>query len=55
MIGVPFARAMNPISKANWTGTHVEPDVTVTGGRGLATAQKLAIEKLRGVLSASGK
>jgi len=30
MIGVPVARAMNPISKANWTGTHVEPDVTVT-------------------------
>ena len=29
MIGVPFARAINPISKTNWEGTGVEPDVKV--------------------------
>src|SRR6266481_8999082 len=27
LIGMPFARAINPISKTNWEGTGVEPDV----------------------------
>ncbi len=42
MIGVPFARAINPISKTNWEGTGVEPDVKVPAADALATAQKLA-------------
>jgi peptidase S41-like protein len=46
MIGVPFARAINPISKTNWEGTGVEPDVKVPATDALATAQKLAIAKL---------
>jgi len=46
MIGVPFARAINPISKTNWEGTGVEPDVKVPATDALATAQKLAGEKL---------
>ena len=46
MIGVPFARAINPISKTNWEGTGVEPDVKVSAANALATAQKLASEKL---------
>jgi len=46
MIGVPFARAINPISKTNWEGTRVEPDVKVPAADALATAQKLAVEKL---------
>jgi hypothetical protein len=46
MIGVPFARAINPISKTNWEGTGVEPDVKVSAADALATAQKLAAEKL---------
>jgi hypothetical protein len=46
MIGVPFARAINPISKTNWEGTGVEPDVKVPAMDALATAQKLAVEKL---------
>jgi retinol-binding protein 3 len=45
MIGVPFARAINPISKTNWEGTGVEPDVKVPTADALATAQKLAAEK----------
>jgi retinol-binding protein 3 len=44
-IGVPFARAINPISKTNWEGTGVEPDVKVLAADALATAQKLATEK----------
>jgi len=46
MIGVPFARAINPISKTNWEGTGVDPDVKVPAPDALATAQKLAAEKL---------
>jgi hypothetical protein len=46
MIGVPFARAINPISKTNWEGVGVEPDVKVPSAEALSTAQKLAAEKL---------
>jgi hypothetical protein len=46
MVGVPFARAINPISKTNWEGTGVEPDVKVPAADALATAQKLATEKM---------
>jgi hypothetical protein len=42
MIGVPFARAINPISKTNWEGTGVEPDVKVAAADALTTAEKLA-------------
>jgi len=46
MIGVPFARAINPISKTNWERVGVEPDVKIPATDALATAQKLATEKL---------
>ena len=46
MIGVPFAKAVNPISKTNWEGTGVEPDVKVKAADALTTAQKLVMEKL---------
>jgi retinol-binding protein 3 len=45
-IGVPFARAINPITHTNWEGTGVEPDVKVSAADALTTAQKLAAEKL---------
>ena len=45
MIGVPFARAINPITKTNWEGTGVEPDVKVPAADALTTAQKLIAEK----------
>jgi len=38
--------AINPISKTNWEGTGVEPDVKVPAADTLATAQKLTAEKL---------
>ena len=44
-IGVPFARAINPITKTNWEGTGVEPDVSVPASEALATAQKLIGDK----------
>jgi C-terminal processing protease CtpA/Prc len=45
-IGVPFARAINPISKANWEGAGVEPDVKVPAADALETAKRLAAERL---------
>jgi hypothetical protein len=41
MIGVPFARAINPVTKTNWEGTGVEPDVKVPAADALAKAQEL--------------
>jgi len=46
MIGVPFAKAINPISKTNWEGTGVVPDVKVPADDALSTAEKLATDKL---------
>jgi hypothetical protein len=41
-IGVPFGRPINPVSKTDWEGTGVEPDVKVPAADALATAEKLA-------------
>lgn len=46
VIGVPFARAINPITMTNWEGVGVEPDVKVAAADALTTAQKLASEKV---------
>jgi retinol-binding protein 3 len=46
MIGVPFARAVNPVSKTNWEGTGVEPDVSVKAAEALEKAEELAKSKL---------
>jgi len=45
-IGVPFARAVNPISKKNWEGTGVEPDVSVKAEDALEKAEELAAHQL---------
>ena len=46
-IGVPFARPVNPVSKKDWEGTGVQPDVKITATDALSTAEKLAADKLR--------
>ncbi len=46
-IGVPFAKSLDPITKTNWEGTGVEPDVKVPAADALTTAQKLAVEKIQ--------
>ena len=46
IVGVPFARAINPVSKTDWEGTGVEPDHPVKAADALETAQKLAEAKL---------
>jgi hypothetical protein len=45
-IGVPFARAINPISKTNWEGTGVAPDVAVPADQAFDRAYVLALEKV---------
>lgn len=40
MIGVPFARAINPITHTNWEGIGVKPDIAVPAKEALETARK---------------
>ena len=46
LVAVPFARAVNPISKTNWEGKGVEPDFKVPAIQALEKAKALAIEQL---------
>jgi C-terminal processing protease CtpA/Prc len=46
-VGVPFAKSLDPVTKTNWEGTGVEPDVKVPASDALETAEKLAVEKIR--------
>jgi hypothetical protein len=46
-IRVPDTRAINPISKTNWEGTGVEPDVKVKAADALTTVREMAWNKLR--------
>ena len=46
IIGVPFARAINPISKTNWEGTGVEPDIKAPQDEALDVARKMALEQI---------
>ncbi|HEY0132149.1 MAG TPA: S41 family peptidase [Allosphingosinicella sp.] len=45
-IFVPTGAAVNPISKTNWEGVGVKPDVAVDPASALETARRLALEKL---------
>ena len=45
-LGVPLARPINPVTHKDWEGTGIVPDVKVPASEALATAQKLAIEKM---------
>lgn len=47
MIGVPWGRPINPVTKKDWEGTGVEPDVKVPADDALTTAVKLATEKIQ--------
>jgi hypothetical protein len=46
MMSLPFARAVNPITKTNWEAVGVKPDVKTSRDKALKTAQMLAIEKM---------
>lgn len=42
---VPTGRAINPITKTNWEGTGVKPDVETPAEQALKTAHMLAVQK----------
>ncbi len=43
---IPSGRAINPITKTNWEGTGVQPDVAVPAADALKTAHILALKRL---------
>ena len=45
-IGVPFGRPINPVTKGDWEGKGIEPDVKVSAADALTAAEKLAADKL---------
>lgn len=44
---VPFGRVTSPITKSNWEGVGVVPDIVVSPGKALLVAQLEAIRKLK--------
>ncbi len=48
---VPSGRAINPITKTNWEGTGVSPDVDVPAAQALTVARLMALKKSLGTLS----
>jgi hypothetical protein len=46
ILRVPYARAINPVSKTNWEGTGVAPDIAVPAADAFDRAYVLAVEKL---------
>src|SRR6185312_13003427 len=43
---IPVGESINPITKTNWEGVGVQPDVSVPAGNALQEAQRLALRKL---------
>lgn len=46
-IAIPFARSINPVTKTDWEGVGLEPDVKVPAADALDAALRLAREKLQ--------
>jgi len=46
LVTVPFGRAVNPITKTNWEGTGVEPDIKTPAEQALIVARTEALKKL---------
>jgi retinol-binding protein 3 len=48
ILRVPVARAINPVSKTNWEGTGVAPDIQIPASEAFDRAYAMALEKLAG-------
>ncbi len=46
-LSVPYGRAVNPITKTNWEGTGVEPDISVPSEDALLVAHMEILKKLK--------
>lgn len=55
MVFVPSGRAINPITKTNWEGTGVAPDVSVAAELALKTAHLAALKRMTGESGGGGK
>jgi hypothetical protein len=44
-VAVPFARSINPVTKTNWEGTGVKPDVDVPADQALQKAQLMILKR----------
>lgn len=51
-IVVPRGRAINPVTKTNWEGVGVKPDIVVAADKALDTAYLAALGKVRATLDA---
>ncbi len=47
VITVPFARSINPITKTNWEGVGVKPDIEIAATNALKAAHLLAIRSIQ--------
>ena len=52
MVNVPRGRAISPVTKTNWEGTGVKPDVAVPADKALDTAYLAALEKVKATIDA---
>lgn len=46
MASIPFGRSINPITKTNWEGTGVKPDILTNANDALGIAHRKALENL---------
>jgi C-terminal processing protease CtpA/Prc len=46
VLGLPTSRSVNPITKGNWQGTGVRPDVSAPADSALAIALQLAHQRV---------
>jgi len=46
LVWVPTGRAVNPITKTNWEGTGIAPDIAVESDKALDKARTVALEKM---------
>lgn len=47
LVMVPFARSINPITKTNWEGTGVKPDIDLPAPQALKAAHLLAVRAIQ--------
>lgn len=47
MVGIPFAESLDPVTRTNWEGTGIVPDVKIPADDALTTAEKLAVDKIQ--------
>jgi hypothetical protein len=45
-VAIPIGTAVNPVTKTNWEGTGVKPDIAVPEEKALETAKNAALEKI---------